>query len=263
MSIVDFHNHLIPSVDDGAQTVEDARQGVAAFVADGVTAFVATPHFEGGLTQDQDLLRNRLGEIDEGWAELETLCRTQFPQVRIFRGVELLLDVPEPDLSDERLRLNGGQYFLVEFPFMAVPPHAAHALRALSSGPYRPVLAHPERYQGVVSTDAVAKWKEAGALLQVNGGSLLGRFGHRARGVAFELLHRGLVDYVCSDYHARGEPMAAAYYDVLVQSGGPELARTLMETNPGRLLQGEAPLPVAPLRSANRSVWQRVSRIFR
>ena len=263
MSIVDFHNHLIPGVDDGAQTIEDAVQGVSAFVADGVTAFVATPHFDGGLTQDQGRLQTRLAEIDEGWSELVTMCRARYPQVAVFRAVELLLDVPEPDLSDARLRINGGPFFLVEFPFMMVPPQATRVLRALSSGAYRPVLAHPERYQGVTSVDAAAEWKDAGALLQINGGSLLGRYGGRARTFAFDLLQRGLADYVCSDYHARGEPLVAGYRDQLGRAGGEEQAHTLLVTNPGRLLRGEAPLPVAPLRPAQRSVWQRVSAIFR
>jgi hypothetical protein len=72
-----------------------------------------------------------------------------------------------------------------------------------------------------------------------------------------------LADYVCSDFHTRGEPLVSRYREVLVQAGAEEQARTLMETNPGRLLRGEAPLPVAPLRPARRSVWQRVSGIFR
>jgi protein-tyrosine phosphatase len=113
------------------------------------------------------------------------------------------------------------------------------------------------------SSDVAAAWKEAGALLQVNGGSLLGRYGSRARAFAFELLQRGLADFVCSDFHTRGEPLISRYHELLVQAGAEEQAQMLMVTNPGRLLRGEAPLPVAPLRPARRSVWQRVSGIFR
>jgi protein-tyrosine phosphatase len=263
MSIIDFHNHLIPRVDDGAQSIGDARDGVAAFVADGVTAFVATPHFDGGLTLQPEHMQERLAEIDEGWDVLRQLCQQEFPQVRVLRGVELLLDVPEPDLSDPRVRIDGGRFFLMEFPFMMIPPQSARVVGGLSGRGYTPIIAHPERYQGITSIDIAGTWREAGALLQVNAGSLLGRYGSQARKFAFDLLQRGWVDFISSDYHARGGPMLARCYELLVEEGAEEQARTLMSTNPARMLAGELPLPSAPLRETKRTVWQRVSGIFR
>lgn len=263
MSIIDFHNHLIPGVDDGAQSIDDSREGIAAFIADGVTTFVATPHFEGGLTLQSAQLRERLAAIDEGWDALSALCRQEFPQVQVLRAVELLLDVPEPDLSDPRVRINGSRFFLMEFPYMMVPPQSARVIGVLSGRGYTPIIAHPERYQGIASIDMAGSWKEAGALLQVNAGSLLGRYGTQARKHAFDLLQRGWADFICSDYHARGAPMIAKCYELLVAEGAEEQARTLMAINPARMLASEQPLPAAPLREPRRTMWQRVSGIFR
>jgi protein-tyrosine phosphatase len=171
--------------------------------------------------------------------------------------------VPEPNIEDPRLRLAGGNFFLMEFPFMMVPPHSPRAVRSLASGPYRPVIAHPERYHGFVNTiDLALEWKDAGGLLQVNGGSLLGRYGKDARAAAFELLARGWVDYMCSDYHTRGPALIAEYRRVLEEMGAEEQAYLLTVTNPARILAGEAPIPVAPIR-AKTTVWGKVTGIFK
>jgi hypothetical protein len=50
VGVVDFHNHLMPGVDDGAQDRAQALAGLRAMQADGVTELVATPHLEGMLT---------------------------------------------------------------------------------------------------------------------------------------------------------------------------------------------------------------------
>lgn len=263
MSIIDFHNHLIPGVDDGAQTLEESEAGVAAFVADGVTGFVATPHVNGELTLDRAALNARLQEIDDGWHDLTELCAEKFPAVSVFRAVELLLDVPEPDISDPRLRINGGQFFLVEFPFMSVPPQSARVIRQLAATGYTPILAHPERYRGLTDVALAGEWRQAGALLQINGGSLLGRYGPGARDVAFQLLEQGWADFLCSDYHARGEPLIRSYEKLLIDSDGVEQAATLMKTNPARMLSGQRPLPVMPFKPRRPSVWRRVTGLFK
>ncbi len=263
MAIVDFHNHLIPGVDDGAQTPEESADAVAAFIGNGVSGFVATPHVDAALSLDPPALTERLAEIDAGWNELVAICSEKYAQLQVYRGVELLLDVPEPDLSDARLRMNGGPFFLLEFPYMTVPPHAARALNTLRQTGYIPILAHPERYRGLAEIEMAGAWREAGAYLQVNGGSLLGRYGPRAQHTARELLRRGWVDYVCSDYHARGAPLIGEYRHWLEAGVGLEQAVTLTETNPARMLAGELPLPVPLPRPARRSIWQRVGGLFR
>ena len=52
MGIVDFHNHVMPAVDDGAQSAEESVDALEAFKADGVTAVVATPHVEASCTDE-------------------------------------------------------------------------------------------------------------------------------------------------------------------------------------------------------------------
>jgi protein-tyrosine phosphatase len=136
---------------------------------------------------------------------------------------------------------------LVEFPYFTVPPRAARVLAHLRDCGWVPVLAHPERYAGLEVTLAlVEEWRAAGAYLQLNGPSLLGRYGPDAQRIATELLARGWIDYLSSDYHARGAPRVTEYRAALCAQRAELQADLLACENPARLLRGELPLPVPP-----------------
>jgi protein-tyrosine phosphatase len=257
--MIDFHNHLIPGVDDGAADEEQAAAALAVFREQGVHTAVATPHVNGSLTRNPVALAERLAELDAGWARLEATAAES--GVRVLRGAEIMLDVPAPDLSDPRLRLAGTKAVLVEFPFMSVPPNALPALFELTMAGWMPVLAHPERYANAARdlSDAT-EWRRMGAALQVNGGSLLGRYGKPASELAWGLVEHGLVSYLSSDYHARGRCPVAECRAELERRGGEHQARLMMEENPRRMLNGEPPLPVPPL-SAPRPFWKRILRL--
>lgn len=245
---IDFHNHLIPGVDDGAQDIEQARTGVQALTSQGIREFIVTPHVAGALVENHAHLIARLTEIDAGWERLRELIDAEFPDVTIHRGAEVKLDTPQPDVSDRRLRLAETKFTLVEFPYLTIPPASERALSHLASNGWIPVVAHPERYKGVEKAfQTVAEWRRAGAYLQVNAGSVLGRYGESAQKAALELLERGWVSYLCSDFHSRGEPHVRRAIQALTDRGGEEQARLLLETNPRRLLNGELPIPASPL----------------
>lgn len=245
--MIDFHNHVIPGVDDGAADAEQARAALAEMAARGVRTLVATPHLSGALSMTPAALEAELAQIDRGWSELEEIAATM-PGLRVLRGAEVMLDAPAPDFSDPRMRLAGTESVLVEFPFMTVPPHAPEVLFALRMKGWRPVLAHPERYGNALADLSDAEeWCRVGALLQVNSGSLIGKYGEPARSLAWGLLQRGLVSYLSSDYHARGRCLTGEARAALEESGAREQAVLLTEVNPQRLLDGEAPLPVPPL----------------
>lgn len=261
MSIVDFHNHLMPGVDDGARTPQDTRRGLRAFRNAGIGVAVATPHVNASLLHDPLAYAGRMADLERGWSELQAASAEEGVAVR--RGAEVALDVPGPDLTDERLRLAGTQFVLVEFAYMTVPPNSGRLLTGIRGTGLIPILAHPERYGRMRQRPGLAAaWRDAGACLQVNGGSLLGRYGPDARHVAFELLAAGLADYVCSDYHTRGPVGTPEYRTVIEARGGAEQAALLLETNPQRMLRDELPLAVPPVvRPA--SIWRKVRRLFR
>jgi protein-tyrosine phosphatase len=264
--LTDFHSHLVPDVDDGAQTTAESAAALARFRAEGALQIVTTPHFMGSLTLNAADFEERLAVIDAGWKQLRDVVAADAERMgsamRVERGVEVMLNVPEPDLSDERLRLAGGPFALVEYPMLRLPPvNAELALSGLRSRGWIPIVAHPERYRNLdPSLVELAHFRHAGAFLQMNAGSLFGDYGKTAAGHARRILLAGEADYVSSDYHARGEPGTRRFVRAMNDAGFSEQAELLTVVNPARMLAGEPPLRVPPIqaKTESRSLWERL-----
>lgn len=261
----DLHSHLIPGVDDGARSLEEALEAVERMVEAGIGRMVTTPHVNASLTRDSGLLRTWLDDVDDSWKELAEQVGERFPEIELLRGHEVMLDVPYPDFSDARLRLGGTSFVLVEWPRLQIPPGTEQVIERIVDAGYHPVIAHPERYSGIrQDLNCARAWRTAGAYLQVNHGSFVGRYGPEARAVASELVARGWADYLSSDFHARAHLEIHlrdaegffAVHDGLEQFG------LLTVTNPGRIIQDQPPLPVPPLRIRKR-FWDRFASIFK
>lgn len=246
-SLVDIHSHLVPAVDDGVKSVPGALSAVERMTHAGIGRIITTPHVRGSVTLDPRRMEARLSEVSEAWSEAAEALKEHFPEVEYYRGHEVLLDVPEVDLSDDRLRMAGTSFVLVEWPRLHIPPGTPRVLGRMREQGYRPIIAHPERYMGMSEQmDLAARWRAAGAYLQVNYGSIHGRYGTPARLAALELLEEGLVDYLASDFH--GQSGMKVYRDeawrVLEERGAFEELEILCRVNPGRILQDLDPLPV-------------------
>lgn len=246
--LVDIHNHLVPGVDDGAKHLPGVLASVERMTHLGIGRIVTTPHIRGSLTHDPEGLRARLDDVTRAWEAAATAVKQEFPDVEYRRGHEILLDVPEPDLTDARIRMAGTSFVLVEWPRLHIPPGTSRVLRWIRDQGYRPVVAHPERYGGMLQNpDVVLRWREAGAFLQVNYGSLVGRYGSDAEVVAFRLLEAGLVDYLASDFHGQSnlKIYKSEAWAALRVRGAEEALHVLCRSNPARLLDDLEPLPAA------------------
>jgi protein-tyrosine phosphatase len=259
-SLVDVHNHLVPGVDDGARDLTAVIDSVERMTRSSIRRIITTPHIDGSLTLDSARLERRLGAVTTAWERAAAAIREGFPEVEFKRGHEVCIDVPEVDLSDPRIRMAGTSFVLIEWPRLQLPPATARALSRISQAGYRPIVAHPERYAGMGAAIGVAgQWRDAGAYLQVNYGSLVARYGSEAQRAAFDLLERGWVDYLSSDFH--GHASLKVYkdeaWDALEAIGAQDLLHYLCRTNPGRILSDEAPLPV-PVLPHERRFWARL-----
>ena len=256
----------MPGVDDGAQEPADSAAALGRFRAEGAAQIITTPHFMSSLTLDRPGAEARLAELDAGWELLRAVVAADAERMgsalRVERGAEVMLDVPDPDLTDERLRLAGGPFVLVEYPMLRLPPvNAEFALAALRTRGWTPVIAHPERYRNLDPTLVeLVRFRRAGAFLAMNAGSLFGEYGKTAAAHARRILLAGEADYVASDYHARGEPGMQRFVRAMGDAGFSEQAELLTMTNPSRLLAGEPPLRVPPIQAKgeSRSLWERL-----
>lgn len=257
-SYADIHNHLVPGVDDGARTVEDVLDAVGRMVKLGIRKIITTPHLDGSLSLEPDRLEARLGPVTEAFERAAEAVGERFPAVEFRRGHEVMLDVPDVRFDDPRMRMAGTSFALVEWPRHHLPPGTPEVLKRIRDDGVRPIVAHPERYVGA-DLSVLAAWKEAGAYLQVNYGSLLSRYGAEARTRALRLVRRGWADYMASDFHGRPDRhlYAEEAWTRVEELDGREALVHLCLTNPARVLRDEEPLPVPSL-PEERGFWAKV-----
>ena len=264
-SMLDFHNHLMPGVDDGAADLDESRSGLSTMAGQGVTTIITTPHIRGSMTTRPAELEQYLTELDTAFESLTSLATFEFPALRLERGVEMMLDVPAPAMTDPRLRLAGTRFALFEFPWMSIPPNSTLAIREVKSAGVTPIIAHPERYANMsTNLEMIESWKDAGAFIQINSGSLVGFYGNTPRRLAWMILENGWADYMCSDYHSRGRCAIRPCSVAMMERGGAAQLRMLTVTNPERMLRSEDPLEVEPLEEVQLGFFKKgLSRVVR
>jgi protein-tyrosine phosphatase len=261
--LVDFHSHLVPGVDDGARDLNEAVRGVDTLAAEGIRHVLTTPHIDASTIARPELFEPQQRVVEEAWFSVVDACVDREPRMSFHLGREILLDTAAPELSDPRVRLNGGPYVLVEFPRLNLPAGSEDAVGHITALGYRPVVAHVERY--LYQGDPVPlwdEWRHAGAALQVNAASYVGRYGASARELAWRALELGWVDLAASDYHARGRPWITQAREELRMAGGDAQDEALFERNPRHLLRGEELESVDPL-VQRRGAWSRIRKYFR
>jgi protein-tyrosine phosphatase len=234
--MIDIHTHLLPGVDDGARTIEQALDVLTRFSEMGVTCVVCTPH----------LAASEAGRMPgEKYRRLHReLCELIPPGLTLQRGWEIMLDHPGVDLTAASLRLGASRAILVEFPRGPLPSGTELELARLRRSGVTPVVAHPERYGGA-TLDLVRSWRAAGAVIQTDAAYLLGS-GARAA-LARGMLQDGLIDILASDNHGDQRSLWAAH-EWLIESGAADASHLLTVVNPGALLSDQHLIPVPPVK---------------
>ena len=239
--MIDLHSHILPELDDGAGSLRESLEMARMAVDSGITAMVATPH----------CAHDRAREVRESWQLLcEALRENEIP-LKLLPGMEIFGTADTVRLLKEEklLTLNGSRYPLVEFDFRSTGDEETLILRSLCKAGYRPVVAHPERYSYVqTSPRLINQWFRMGCLIQVNRGSLLGRFGRQAQAMAVELVERGFATVVATDAHSARvrTPWMRDIREILAKEVSPQCARMLLLENPRRILKNERLLPIEP-----------------
>jgi protein-tyrosine phosphatase len=236
--VIDLHSHVLPGVDDGAQTVEDSRDLASKAASEGITAIAATPHVRHDYPTTPD-------RMETGVAALRTDFSEQGIAVEILHGGEVDLDAMRGLDQDDLRRFTiaqSGRYLLVEFPFRGWPLDLEQRLFDLALSGIAPILAHPERNAAVQAEPGrLGPIVERGGLVQITAASLDGRIGRSARKAAQDLIEAGHAHILASDAHRpeiREVGLAAA-----VETLDDELAGYLTQIAPAAIVVGEAVSP--------------------
>ena len=194
---VDIHSHLLPGIDDGAQSFEDTLRLTKAFQSFGTSQFITTPH----------IIENFWDNTPEIITEKEAVVLMELSKHQItlpFRAAaEYMMDDSFVSLfkSGPLLTLKKN-YVLVEMSYINPPIQLYSILFDLQVAGYIPVLAHPERYLFYHhNMEEYNKLKSAGCLFQLNLLAVVGYYGDAVTKVAEKLLQKGMYSFVGSDVH--------------------------------------------------------------
>jgi len=195
---LDFHSHLLPGLDDGAQTIEDTLSLIRQMQELGFPRIVTTPHIY------WELYPNTRDRILEKLDEVRAALRENHIEVELDAAAEYFLDEHFESLlkSNEPLLCVFGRCVLVETSFLAPHPQLEEYLFAMRMKGYTPILAHPERYAFLHHDfDQYERFLDMGCRFQVNLLSLTELYGRPVQKTTEKLLALEMIDYFCTDLH--------------------------------------------------------------
>lgn len=239
--MIDLHCHLLPGIDDGPASLDEALLLARLAVSNGITHAVVTPHVH---PRRYD---NSRSSIARAVAAFRTaLHEARIPlhlgfagEVRLCAEVIELVERGEIPFYGE---YKGFSVMLLEFPHGLIPPGSDKLVRWLLDRRILPMIAHPERNKDVMrKQDKLLPFLEMGCLLQVTAGAVAGDFGEPARVRAIDLLESGNVTVLASDGHnsKHRPPRLDHGRDAAAAVVGEALARALVVDRPGRLVAAQ------------------------
>lgn len=234
----DIHCHILPGVDDGARSWDEACAMAQMAVANGIKTIIATPHQGGTFAHNSaEAICRRVDEcqslLDEQGIPLRVL-----PGADVRYGHHLMRDL----LRGSAMTLaNHRRHLLLDLPHERYIPMEG-LVDDLGEAGIATVLSHPERNQGLLKKrEVIESLVDCGCLMQVTSGSLLGTFGPKCQDMAVWMLSRGLVHFVATDAHGMHSrrPLLQRVYEKLIELVGRDEAEELCCRNPGRVAAGE------------------------
>jgi protein-tyrosine phosphatase len=197
--VIDLHTHILPGVDDGVKTMDDAVEFARVAAADGVHTIVATPHYREGffINSRPDVL----ARVESLNARLraENVAVSVLPGAEVHISADLVSRVKSghaPTLADN------GKTVLFELSMTQYPIDLETMVFQMRLAGLQILFAHPERIR--YFQDDLSRYEAVirlGAFGQITTGSVTGLFGEEVEEFSEELARKRLVHVVSSDAH--------------------------------------------------------------
>lgn len=235
--MTDLHSHILYGVDDGSTDIDMSLEMLEIEAESGTKNVVLTPH-----CNIPDGYANYINPvIIRRYENLKRKAKEKNININVFLGMEVYASEDIIELIDVGavIPINKSRYMLVEFSFTEDPMWVSHILGKIQSTGLVPLLAHPERYEFVQEfPPMVYDWIKSGCAIQVNRGSIVGKFGERPKNTVHYLLQHNLVHVVASDGHRPyvRQPILNDAYEKVEEYYGTIKANLLFKENPARVL---------------------------
>ena len=214
--LFDIHCHIVPSVDDGASSAEEAYKMLQMF---------ETP----------------IETVEHQFLVLRQLARKVAPDLHVYLGCEFHsnMEMVEMLRSGEVHTMVGSRYVLTEFSGSTKASYIRERLYSLLSHGYKPIVAHIERYECMrKDIGFVEEMADLGALMQVNADSIIGKDGFGTKRYCKKLMKQDLLSFVGSDCHGTKERISriGEAYDYVSKKEGDSYANQLFIRNPQKII---------------------------
>jgi len=218
--MIDFHSHMLPGIDDGAQDVNTSLQMLTLCQDSGVSTVLMTPHCH---PRSQAHVDNFTEKRDDAFrvltASIEKEKKT-FPnivpaaEIRIYDGFHKYKGI-------EKLCIKDTNYILLEMPYEVWKDYAFEEIYQITRLGFRPLMAHLDRF-----LDQEHLFHEIFALdvaVQMNTSAFLGKATRRKMLKFFETGHLQVIGSDTHDLFER-KPNVAEAYNIIANKFGKEYA---------------------------------------
>ncbi|MCF1613589.1 tyrosine protein phosphatase [Tetragenococcus koreensis] len=197
--MIDLHCHILPNIDDGADSIETSLAMAKEAVRQGITHILCTPHHNNGRYE------NPKATVVQAVALLQKELDKQQVDLTLFEGQEVRItgDLLQ-EVNDDRILFTDltNTYVLIEFPTMDIPAYTEQLFFELRAQERVPVIVHPERNAKFrEDPNRLLSYLEMGCLAQLTAPSLVGTFGKSIQKTAQVMVDHNLVQMVASDAH--------------------------------------------------------------
>tara|TARA_B100000609_G_C17206063_1_gene431010 strand:+ start:942 stop:1721 length:780 start_codon:yes stop_codon:yes gene_type:complete len=197
--MIDFHNHIIPDVDDGSKNIDMSISMLKTASHMGIRKIVSTTHY------NHPFMKEKFPNFNIINSKLENLkdeMKIHNLDIEIISKAENFFDESLVNfINDENLTI-GDKYMLIEFDFRFIPNNYEKILFQLQLEGITPIIAHPERYKFVQKNyDYIKNWIDKGYKLQLTCGSILGNFGKQCLLTCNRIMDEGDFHLIGSDAH--------------------------------------------------------------
>lgn len=197
--LTDIHSHLIPGIDDGVKNIEESLEMIRGFYNLGFRKLVTTPHIM------SDYFKNTPEIILRGLEQVKAAVEDAGIPIQLHAAAEYYLDeFLLAKIKDESVLCIGNNLLLFEISYINPPDNLLSIVFEMNVHKYRPLLAHPERYNyWYQKFEEYYRLKEAGVLFQLNINSLTGYYGSQSKKTAERLIDEKMIDFIGSDLHGQ------------------------------------------------------------
>lgn len=208
----DIHAHILHSIDDGPESLEQSVLLLNKAVQSGVGGIITTPHFYAS----RHSLAERLELANKRYSELKkSIHQNGIPvslllgfEVRYFNGISRIDSL-------DKLCINGSKVLLLELEPVPFTEDVIDEILDISYSGYKVVLAHIERYTKISGFKQIKRLISQGDVIaQCNAASFLSGALVRA---AFRLMKENMVSLIASDMHSMDlrPPNLSEAYEVI------------------------------------------------